>query len=161
MISTPTTIQMAGSGAGRVADVRPDLSEGIALIAALAAVGIRVTEIMATTVSDPAVLTNANLDVLVHLYAQGPMRPSDIAARLNLPRPKTTKILNDLEAAHLVKRHRGTTADRRVVTTTITVAGQEVLDAADRALRDGFDDPAALNRDLHRFLERTAQRFDP
>lgn len=60
MISIPPAIQMAGSGAGRVAEVRPDLSEGIALIASLALVGIRVTESMAAVVSGPAVLTKAN-----------------------------------------------------------------------------------------------------
>jgi DNA-binding MarR family transcriptional regulator len=129
--------------------------EGIALLAALAELGVRVTGAMARVIDDSSVLSNETIQVLIHLNTHGPSRPSILAEHLGTSRPQITKLLSQLEQQQLIERNHETEPDRRVVTVTLTPVGRSVIDAADAILRDGFDDIALVLGAVDGFLGRT------
>ena len=131
------------------------LDDGITLFSALVELGVRVTEAMATAVSDPHVLGNATTQVLIDLHVHGSRRPSQLAAHLGVSRPQMTKLLNQLEDEHLIHRQAGVAPDRRVTTVTLTPTGQQVIDAANSVLQHGFDDITSVTETIRTFLERT------
>lgn len=78
--------------------------DGIALFAALVELGVRVTEAMATAVTNPDVLNNATTQILIDLHLHGSRQPSQLATHLGVSRPQITKVLNQLEDEHLIHR---------------------------------------------------------
>ncbi len=125
------------------------------MLAALAELGVRVTDAMATAVDDAGVLSNETIQVLIHLNTHGSSRPSSLAEHLGTSRPQITKLLGQLEQQQLIERTHETEPDRRVVTVTLTPTGQRVIDAADAILQDGFDDVALVIAAIDGFLSRT------
>jgi DNA-binding MarR family transcriptional regulator len=134
---------------------RASSGEGIALLAALAELGVRVTDAMARAIDDSGVLSNETVQVLIHLNTSGPSRPSVLADHLGTSRPQITKLLGQLEQQQLIERTHETEPDRRVVTVTLTPTGRSVIDAADAILQDGFDDVAPIIAAIDGFLSRT------
>ena len=134
-------------------DDLPD--DGITLFSALVELGVRVTEAMATAVTDPDVLDNATTQILIDLHVHGSRQPSQLAAHLGVSRPQMTKLLNQLEDEHLIQRQAGVLPDRRVTTVILTPPGQQVIDAANDVLQHGFDDIASVTQTIRTFLERT------
>ncbi len=125
------------------------------MLAALAELGVRVTDAMARAIDDSGVLSNETIQVLIHLNTHGPSRPSSLAEYLGTSRPQITKLLGQLEQQQLIERTHETEPDRRVVTVTLTQTGQRVIDAADAILQDGFDDVALVIAAIDGFLSRT------
>lgn len=129
--------------------------EGVALMAALAELGVRVTDALANAIDDSAVLSNETIQLLIHLDTHGPSRPSILADHVGTSRPQITKLLSRLEEQSLIRRDHGTEPDRRVVTVTLTPNGRRVIETADAILRDGFDDIARVLAAINGFLDRT------
>ena len=77
----------------------------------------------------PFDITPAQYNVLRILRGSDPtkMTCSDVGSRLLDRTPDVTRLLNRLEAAHLITRSRSR-KDRRVVQVAISVAGRELLD---------------------------------
>ncbi|MDT7609317.1 MAG: hypothetical protein QOI50_3337 [Pseudonocardiales bacterium] len=66
---------------------------------------------------------------LGELRQDGPLTPSDLSRRLGLTSPSVTSMLDRLEAAQLVVRHRHP-VDRRSVLIQLTDVGEAMLSAA-------------------------------
>lgn len=130
--------------------------DGIALFAALVELGVRVTEAMATAVTNPDVLNNATTQILIDLHLHGSRQPSQLATHLGVSRPQITKVLNQLEDEHLIHRLSGVGPDRRTTTVTLTPIGQQVIDAANHILSDGFEDVHSVTQTVRTFLQRTS-----
>ena len=108
--------------------------------------------------------------VLTRLYAQGPLRPSDLAGQLNTGASNVSKLLGHLEGLGFLER-RPDAADARVVRVQLTQSGRDAArdiiagaDAAiDHMVRDWTEDEirvyteqtrrlAAAGRDYARML---------
>jgi len=74
----------------------------------------------------PSALGPGSLSVLATLSVDGPLRPSDLAAREGVRPPTMTRMLTVLEDAGLVART-ADPADRRASLIEMTPAGQETL----------------------------------
>jgi DNA-binding MarR family transcriptional regulator len=75
----------------------------------------------------PGELTFAQLRSLAALGREGEMTAGELARSVDLNPATVTAMLDHLEAANLVERHRST-EDRRVCNVSLTPAGQELLD---------------------------------
>jgi MarR family 2-MHQ and catechol resistance regulon transcriptional repressor len=71
-------------------------------------------------------LTLSQFGVLETLYHLGPMCPSDISAKLLKSGGNITLVIDNLEKQGLVQRTRDT-EDRRMITVSLTPAGQELI----------------------------------
>ena len=80
----------------------------------------------------PRGLSGTQYNVLRLLRGAGPagLCRNDIRDRLVSRMPDVTRLLDRMEEAGLVSRHRDT-ADRRLVTTQLTTRGRELVDALD------------------------------
>jgi DNA-binding MarR family transcriptional regulator len=96
-------------------------------------------------------ITTPQLVTLLCVTEEGPLTPSDIAARVHLANSTVVGILDRLEAKALIQRTRGET-DRRQVFVQATPAGHALAQSAPSPLQDTFADA------LHRLpeLEQTA-----
>ena len=73
-------------------------------------------------------ITAARFDVLDALSHQGAARPAELRDRLHLPAQTITGVLDQLEAAGLIRRTPHP-ADRRSTLAELTAAGQAAIDA--------------------------------
>lgn len=83
----------------------------------------------------PSALGPGSLSVIATLSVEGPLRPSDLAAREGVRPPTMTRMLTVLEDAGLVARTVDP-ADRRASLIELTPAGQQTL-VATRSARAG------------------------
>ena len=84
----------------------------------------------------PLVVTPARLAALRSLSA-GPRRIGDVAAHLGIVPRSATSVIDELEAADLVRREPDP-ADRRATLVSLTDRGQQVLDAYRARRRAGL-----------------------
>lgn len=107
-------------------------------------------------------LDSRSLAVLMAVAAAGPLNQRDLGVRLGIDRTTMVAVVDELEAAGRVQRHR-LPPDRRANQIGITDSGQEVLDAADEALQHCEDEfvagltlreQASLARLLHKLPHR-------
>lgn len=71
-------------------------------------------------------LTTSQFGVLETLYHLGPMSPGDLSAKLLKSGGNLTLVIDNLEKQGLVQRERDT-ADRRMITVSLTPAGQALI----------------------------------
>jgi MarR family transcriptional regulator for hemolysin len=84
----------------------------------------------------PFGLTEATWLPLIHLArATTPLRQKDLAASLVLDGSSVVRLLDALEAAHLIERHEEN-ADRRAKTITLTPRGRWIIDQVEAVSRD-------------------------
>jgi DNA-binding MarR family transcriptional regulator len=72
-------------------------------------------------------VTPSQLFLLRHLWAEDGLQPRDLAQRANLDATSTTWLVDQLEKAGLLERHRGE-RDRRAVRVWLTQAGRDMQD---------------------------------
>ena len=97
--------------------------------------------------------------------SEGELAVGDLASRLRLPLPRTSRLLGDLEARGLIERARDP-RDRRRVTVQTSEKGRrsvEALRSAHRARLAQLLDVlgATQTEQLVRIFERAAQRLPP
>lgn len=142
----------------------PDMSDGDRrleqalhaerLILQLASLGSEVTAAMTRATKMPEFMGNAPLLVLCRLDLDGPARPSVIADVVGLTTGGTTKLLDRMEAAGLVKRSYGVIEnDHRGVEVALTGDGRKMLRAASGAVVDYLPDTKALVKSIVALLD--------
>jgi DNA-binding MarR family transcriptional regulator len=109
---------------------------------------------MADATESPEFVTNAPLLVLCLLDLDGPARPSAIGAVVGLTSGGTTKLLDRMEEAGLIRRAYGVfDDDHRGVQVTLTPRGAKLLRTATGALVDHLPDAAGLVKSIVTTLE--------
>lgn len=105
------------------------------LLLSLARFGLEVTKSMTAATEEPEFVTNTPLLVLCLLDLEGPERPGAIGELVGLTSGGTTKLLDRMENAGLIKRSYGAIdTDHRGVQVALTAKGRRVLRAATGAL---------------------------
>lgn len=104
-------------------------------------------------------LTSPQIQLLQFLENDGPLKMSEIAARLEITLGGVTSLANRMEKAHLIERRRSE-EDRRVVRLAITEEGKSLLNdlsiARNRALGDYF---SKLSANEVQELERLCRKM--
>ena len=124
------------------------------LLLELASFGSGVSKAMADATDSPEFVTNAPLLVLCLLDLDGPARPSAIGAVVGLTSGGTTKLLDRMEEAGLIRRAYGVfDDDHRGVQVTLTPRGAKLLRAAAGALVDHLPEAAGVVKSIVTTLE--------
>ena len=119
------------------------------LILQLASLGSEISAAMAGATKMPEFVGNAPLLVLCLLDLDGPARPSEISNVVGLTTGGTTKLLDRMEAAGLVKRSYGVIEnDHRGVEVALTGDGKRMLRSASGALVDHLPATKALVKSI-------------
>lgn len=104
-------------------------------------------------------LTHSQFGVLEALYHLGPLPQKTLGCKLLKTSGNITMVVNNLERAGLVERHRGD-SDRRFVTVALTGRGREVIEHALPRQVDGIvEDFSALDDDEREQLRRLCRRL--
>jgi len=98
---------------------------------------LRVTELNSRKLAHQSELTTSQLLVLQHVAQAGRALPTAIAKAVTLKQATVTVIINKLEDAALVSRHRDTD-DRRRIWVELTPAGRVALDSSPDLLQHRF-----------------------
>lgn len=129
------------------------------LILQMASLGSEITTAMRRATEMPEFVTNAPLLVLCLLDLDGPARPSAIAEVVGLTTGGTTKLLDRLEGAGLVKRSYGVIDDdHRGVEVALTATGRRMLRTASGVLVDHLPETTALVKSIVALLDELAPR---
>jgi DNA-binding MarR family transcriptional regulator len=104
--------------------------------------------------------------VLIRLFAQGPLRPSDLAEQLNTGASNVSKLLASLETLGYIERHPDA-ADARVVRVHLTQSGRDAardaIAGADQAMehmvRDWTEDEIRTYVDQTRRLSAAGRDY--
>jgi DNA-binding MarR family transcriptional regulator len=127
------------------------------LVLQMASFGSEATAAMTRATGLPDLVTNAPLLVLCLLDLDGPARPSVIADVVGLTTGGTTKLLDRMEGAGLVKRAYGVIEnDHRGVEVALTEEGRQMLRSASGALVDHLADATALVKSIVSLLDELA-----
>lgn len=98
---------------------------------------IRATDIYSRRLSKQVGLTAPQLLVLQAIRAMGAVSISALAKEVSLSQATVTTIIDRLESRDLVRRDRSS-QDKRIVHTTLTQAGESMVDQAPRPIQDVF-----------------------
>jgi DNA-binding MarR family transcriptional regulator len=134
---------------------RPEMQElAERLVLEMASFGSGVSKAMADATGSPDFVANAPLLVLCLLDLDGPARPSAIGAVVGLTSGGTTKLLDRMEEAGLIRRAYGVfDDDHRGVQVTLTPRGRKLLRTAAGALVDHLPDVASVVKNIVATLE--------
>jgi DNA-binding MarR family transcriptional regulator len=137
------------------ADDRPEQHQmAERVILELASLGSSMSKAMADATDSPDFVANAPMQVLCLLDLDGPARPSAIGAVVGLTSGGTTKLLDRMEEAGLIRRAYGVfDDDHRGVQVTLTPRGLELLGTAAGALVDHLPDVSSLVKNIVATLE--------
>ena len=115
------------------------------LVLEMASFGSGVSAVMADAVGSSDFVANAPLQVLCLLDLDGPARPSAIGAVVGLTSGGTTKLLDRMEEAGLIRRAYGVfDDDHRGVQVSLTPRGRNLLRTAAGALVDHLPDVSSI-----------------
>ena len=124
------------------------------LVLEMASFGSGVSAVMADAVGSSDFVANAPLQVLCLLDLDGPARPSAIGAVVGLTSGGTTKLLDRMEEAGLIRRAYGVfDDDHRGVQVSLTPRGRKLLRTAAGALVDHLPDVSSLVKNIVATLE--------
>ena len=124
------------------------------LVLEMASFGSGVSAAMADAVGSSDFVANAPLQVLCLLDLDGPARPSAIGAVVGLTSGGTTKLLDRMEEAGLIRRAYGVfDDDHRGVQVSLTPRGRKLLRTAAGALVDHLPDVSSLVKNIVATLE--------
>ncbi|MEM7077101.1 MAG: MarR family winged helix-turn-helix transcriptional regulator [Pseudomonadota bacterium] len=98
---------------------------------------IRATDLYSRQLNKKVGLTAPQLLVLQSIQGLGDVSISKLSTEVSLSQATVTTIIDRLEKRDLVSRHRSS-QDRRVVHTTLTPKGQEMIGEAPTPLQDTF-----------------------
>src|SRR5947209_6074314 len=91
----------------------------------------RIVQDLEAVAHRPAGLSWAGFRILFTIHTMGPTEPQQLARFSGVTRASISSVLNTLERDGLVERRRGS-ADKRLVTVTLTERGKTVIDEAMR-----------------------------
>lgn len=131
------------------------------LLLNLARFGSSVTRAMSESIQQPEFLANNPLLVLCLLDLEGPERPGVIGELVGLTSGGTTKLLDRMESAALIKRSYGSIeADHRGVEVALTAKGRRLLRAATVALVEHLPDTTDLVKEIVALMESVERPDD-
>jgi DNA-binding MarR family transcriptional regulator len=115
----------------------------------LAEYGHTVTEAMAASTKDREFITNTPLLVLCVLDLEGPKRPGALQDLVGLTSGGTSKLLDRMEHAGLIRRTYGTIdRDNRGVEVTLTARGRRLIRRATSSFADFLPETKAMVKEL-------------
>ena len=124
------------------------------LVLEMASFGSGASRAMADAVGSSDFVANAPLQVLCLLDLDGPARPSAIGAVVGLTSGGTTKLLDRMEEAGLIRRAYGVFGDdHRGVRVSLTPRGAKLLRTAAGALADHLPNVASVVKNIVATLE--------
>lgn len=132
----------------------PDRASAERLLLHLARFGSSVSKAMADATEQPEFVTNAPLLVLCLLDLEGPERPGAIGELVGLTSGGTTKLLDRMETAGLIKRSYGAIeADHRGVQVVLTAKGRRLLQTATGSLIEHLPETADMVKEVVTLME--------
>jgi DNA-binding MarR family transcriptional regulator len=136
-------------------DAQPDLlAQAERLVLQMASLGTGVSTAIASATGQPDLVGNAPMQVMSLLDLDGPARPSAIADVVGLTSGGTTKLLDRLEAAGMIKRSYGVIdGDHRGVLVTLTSDGRQMVRTAAQAMVDHLPDASDLVKSVVDLLD--------
>lgn len=109
---------------------------------------------MAEATDQPEFVANAPLLVLCLLDLEGPERPGEIGEVVGLTSGGTTKLLDRMETAGLIKRSYGAiAADHRGVKVALTAKGRRLLRTATGSLVEHLPDTTGMVKEIVALLD--------
>lgn len=124
------------------------------LLLHLARFGSTVSRSMADATEQPEFVTNAPLLVLCLLDLEGPERPGVIGEVVGLTSGGTTKLLDRMESAGLIKRSYGAIEDdHRGVQVALSAKGRRLLRAATASLIEHLPDTTGMVKEIVALLD--------
>ena len=119
------------------------------LLLEFARFGASVTRALVAATNQPEFVTNAPLLVLCLLDLDGPTRPSAISGVVGLTSGGTTKLLDRMEAAKLIRRTYGVIeGDNRGVRVELTGGGRKLLRQATSALVEHMPNATTTTKEI-------------
>ncbi len=124
------------------------------LLLQLARFGTDVSESLVEATNEPDFVTNAPILVLCLLDLDGPTRPGAIAEVVGLTSGGTTKLLDRMEAAKLLRRSYGAIEDdHRGVRVELTDRGRKLLRQSTTALLAHLPNAATTVKEIVSLME--------